>query len=47
MKGGDYTVEELPAEERTVVDSLGGKIVVLAHVHGKSSSDIAARIVEG
>jgi len=47
VKGGDYTVDELPAEERAVVDALGGRIVVLAHVPGKSTSDIAARIVAG
>jgi len=40
-------VDELPAEERAVVDALGGRIVVLAHVPGKSTSDIAARIVAG
>ena len=47
VKGGDYTVDELPAEERAVVDALGGRIVVMAHVPGKSTSDIAARIVAG
>lgn len=47
VKGGDYTVDELPAEERAVVDALGGRIVVLAHVPGKSTTDIAARIVAG
>lgn len=47
VKGGDYTVDELPTEERAVVDALGGRIVVLAHVPGKSTSDIAARIGAG
>ncbi|MBI97775.1 MAG: ADP-heptose synthase [Verrucomicrobiales bacterium] len=47
VKGGDYTVDELPAEERAAVNALGGRIVVLAHVPGKSTSDIAARIVAG
>ncbi len=47
VKGGDYTVDELPAEERAVIDAQGGRITVLAHVPGKSSTDIAKRIVEG
>ena len=47
VKGGDYTVDDLPAEERAVVNELGGRIVVLGHVPGKSSSDLAKRIMEG
>ena len=47
VKGGDYTVDDLPAEERAVVNELGGRVVVLGHVPGKSSSDLAQRIMEG
>ena len=47
VKGGDYTVDDLPAEERAVVNELGGRVVVLGHVPGKSSSDLARRIMEG
>ena len=47
IKGGNYSVEELPAEERAVVEATGGRILVLGHVPGKSSSDIARRILEG
>ncbi|MBL68925.1 MAG: ADP-heptose synthase [Verrucomicrobiales bacterium] len=44
VKGGDYTVDELPAEERAVVDAAGGSIVVLGHVPGQSSTGLADRI---
>lgn len=45
VKGGDYEVEDLPAEERAVINTQGGRITVLGHVPGKSSSDIARRIL--
>ena len=45
VKGGDYEVEDLPAEERAVIAAQGGRITVLGHVPGKSSSDIARRIL--
>ena len=45
VKGGDYEVEDLPAEERAVITAQGGRITVLGHVPGKSSSDIARRIL--
>jgi len=47
VKGGDYAVEDLPAEERAVVNEQGSRIVVLGHVPGKSSSDLAKQISEG
>ena len=47
VKGGDYAVEDLPAEERTVVNEQGGRIAVLGYMPGKSTSDIAKRILEG
>ena len=47
VKGGDYAVEDLPAEELAVVNEQGGRIAVLGHVPGKSSSDIAKQILEG
>jgi rfaE bifunctional protein nucleotidyltransferase chain/domain len=47
VKGGDYTVDDLPTEERAAVNELGGRVVVLGHVPGKSSSDLARRIMEG
>ena len=46
VKGGDYAVEDLPAEERAVMNAQGGRIAVLGHVPGKSSSNLAKRIME-
>ena len=46
VKGGDYAVEELPQEERQTITKLGGSIKVLGLVPGKSSSEIAQRIIE-
>ena len=46
VKGGDYAVDELPEEERQTIAKLGGSIKVLGLIPGKSSSDIAQRILE-
>ena len=46
VKGGDYAVDDLPTEERAVVDEQGCRIAVLDHVPGKSSSNLAKRIME-
>jgi len=46
VKGGDYAVEELPEEERQTIAKLGGSIKVLGLIPGKSSSEIAQRILE-
>jgi len=45
VKGGDYSLEELPEEERMTVADLGGVIKVLELIPGKSSSEIAERIL--
>ncbi len=47
VKGGDYTVDQLPAEERAIIEARGGRITVLGHLPGKSSTEIALRILEG
>jgi rfaE bifunctional protein nucleotidyltransferase chain/domain len=47
VKGGDYTVDQLPAEERAIIEAQGGRITVLGHLPGKSSTEIARRILEG
>ena len=44
VKGGDYTADELPAEERAEVQKYGGEIVVIGHVPGQSSTDLAEKI---
>ena len=47
VKGGDYTIDQLPAEERAIIQAQGGNIIVLGHLPGKSSTEIAKRILEG
>ncbi len=47
IKGGDYTVDQLPAEERAIIEAQGGRITVLGHLTGKSSTEIARRILKG
>jgi D-beta-D-heptose 7-phosphate kinase/D-beta-D-heptose 1-phosphate adenosyltransferase len=42
VKGGDYTAETLP--ERDLVHSLGGRVAVLDHLPGRSTSAVIARI---
>ena len=44
VKGGDYTVENLPAEERAVVQEHNGDVIVIGHVPGQSSTDLAEKI---
>ena len=43
VKGGDYTIEEIP--ESKLVESLGGKTVILKEIEGKSTSDIIQKII--
>ena len=45
VKGGDYSLEELPEEERQIISKIGAELKVLGLVSGKSSSDIADRII--
>lgn len=40
VKGGDYTIDTINQDERRLVESLGGKVVLLAHVPGKSTTAI-------
>lgn len=45
VKGGDYSLDELPEEERQLISKIGAELKVLGLVSGKSSSDIANRII--
>src|ERR1041384_3285881 len=38
VKGGDYTIDTINQPERRLVESIGGKVVVLAGVPGKSTT---------
>jgi rfaE bifunctional protein nucleotidyltransferase chain/domain len=44
VKGGDYTLDTLNQEERRVVESAGGKIVILPSVPGKSTTALLEKI---
>ena len=44
VKGGDYTVDDLPDEERTAVKKHGGDVIVIGHVPGQSSTDLLEKI---
>jgi rfaE bifunctional protein nucleotidyltransferase chain/domain len=44
-KGGDYEVEDLP--ETPVVRSWGGRVEVLAHLPGRSSTATIHRLTQG
>jgi rfaE bifunctional protein nucleotidyltransferase chain/domain len=44
IKGGDYTLETLNQEERRIVESAGGKIVIVPIVPGKSTTALLKKI---
>jgi D-glycero-beta-D-manno-heptose 1-phosphate adenylyltransferase len=44
VKGGDFTVDQLPAEERRVVEAGGGRILIMPHAPGRSTTAILTRL---
>jgi len=44
VKGGDYTLETVNQDERRLIESAGGKVVLLGHVPGKSTTATLARM---
>lgn len=46
IKGGDYNIEDLPDNEKAVVKSYGGKVLVSGKVEGKSTSGIYQKIFD-
>ena len=44
VKGGDYTLETINQDERRFIESIGGKIVLLAHVPGKSTTGLLKKL---
>jgi bifunctional ADP-heptose synthase (sugar kinase/adenylyltransferase) len=44
VKGGDFSVDQLPKEEREVVAQGGGKIVTLGLVPGRSTTALLEKI---
>src|SRR5262245_39425829 len=45
-KGGDYSIDTINQEERRLVERLGGRVVVVGGVPGKSTSALLKRILE-
>ena len=45
-KGGDYTIDTINQDERRLVEQLGGKVVVIAGVPGKSTSTLLEKLSE-
>ncbi len=46
VKGGDYTVETIPQEERRTVEKAGGKIKFIPFVPGKSTTSLLKKIAK-
>jgi rfaE bifunctional protein nucleotidyltransferase chain/domain len=46
-KGGDYTLDTINQPERRLIEGLGGKVVILPGVPGRSTSNVLAKIVKG
>jgi rfaE bifunctional protein nucleotidyltransferase chain/domain len=44
VKGGDYTIDSIHQPERRLVERLGGRVVVLAGVPGKSTSGLLDKL---
>jgi len=44
VKGGYYTVETINQDERRIVESGGGRIVIIPFVPGKSTTDLLKKI---
>jgi len=44
VKGGDLTVDQIPIEERRAVEAGGGRILIMPHVAGRSTTAILDRM---
>ena len=44
VKGGDYTMDSINQDERRLIENSGGRIVLLAHVPGKSTTALLQRM---
>ena len=45
-KGGDYTLDTINQPERRLIESAGGKVVILPGVPGRSTSNVLAKIAK-
>lgn len=46
VKGGDYTLETLNQEERRLIESAGGRIVIVPMVPGKSTTALLTKLAK-
>jgi D-glycero-beta-D-manno-heptose 1-phosphate adenylyltransferase len=44
VKGGDYTIDTINQDERRLIESGGGRVVLLAHVPGRSTTNVLRRL---
>lgn len=44
VKGGDYTIHTINQDERHLVESLGGRVEIVAGIPGRSTTSIVERI---
>lgn len=44
VKGGDYTLESLDREERSIVERAGGKIVLIPFLPGRSTTRVVEKL---
>lgn len=44
VKGGDYTLDTINQDERRLIESIGGKTILLAHVPGKSTTALLKKL---
>ncbi|MCP5517329.1 MAG: adenylyltransferase/cytidyltransferase family protein [Verrucomicrobiales bacterium] len=47
VKGGDYTVDTINQTERRLIESIGGRVVVLGGVPGRSTTRLLHRLQGG
>ncbi len=46
VKGGDYTIDTINQEERRLVEKMGGKILILPGVPGRSTTSVLEKIAK-
>ena len=44
VKGGDYTLDTINQEERRLIESVGGKVVIIPFLPGRSTTELLKRI---
>jgi rfaE bifunctional protein nucleotidyltransferase chain/domain len=44
VKGGDLSLDEIPSEERQAVAAGGGRVLIMPHVPGRSTTNLLSRL---